>query len=374
MTDGPNNSHRTPPRASFDHAFALILAGGSGTRFWPLSRQARPKQLLRLFGSESLLGQAADRIQGLIPPERTYVFTSAVIREAVQRELPHIPGAQIVAEPASRNTAPAIGLAAHEIARRDPEGVMVVLPSDHLIARRGAFRQTLARGCQLAAQPGRSIVIGIKPTRPETGYGYIRLGTQESHTGGIGIFRVVEFTEKPPAAVARRYFRSGKYLWNGGMFIWKAATLIENFDRYRPAMAAAIRRIAERGGIRSPKTLKRLYPRLENISVDYALMERIRDVYAVASEIGWSDVGSWAAAYELVRKDEQGNVRPPSGYLLDCRENMIISEKKFTAAVGVTNLVIVETGDALLVCSKERSQDVGKIVRELERRKLSKLT
>jgi mannose-1-phosphate guanylyltransferase len=357
-------------RASLDHVFALILAGGSGTRFWPLSRRARPKQLLRIFGGDSLLKQAAERLGGLVPPKQTYVFTSESIRDAVRRELPEIPDEQIIAEPASRNTAPAIGLAAYEIIRRDSEGIMLVLPSDHVIAKPGNFRQAMAAGCEIAAQPGRSVVVGIRPTRPETGYGYIRLGAQESHTGKTSTFRVAKFTEKPPAALARRYLRSGNYLWNGGMFIWRAATVVAHFDRYQPAMAGVIRRMIQKGGIRSPQTLRRLYPRLENISIDYAIMEKIPEVYAVTADLGWSDVGSWLAAYELSRKDDGRNVCPASGIMVDSTENMIVSEKKFVAALGVANLVIVETDDAVLVCSKERSQDVGKIVRELERRKM----
>jgi mannose-1-phosphate guanylyltransferase len=364
---------RTSSRATFEHAFALILAGGSGTRFWPVSRRARPKQLLRIFGNESLLKQAAERLHGVVPPERTFVFTSELIQEAVRRELPDISPEQIIAEPASRNTAPAIGLAAYEVIRRDAEGIMLVLPSDHIIARPDVFRRTLAAGCRLAAEPGRSVVIGIKPTRPETGYGYIRLGAQESHAGGIGAFRVVKFTEKPPAALARRYLRSGKYLWNGGMFIWRASTLVAHLNTYQSAMAAAIGRLTQEGGIRSPETLRRLYPRLENISIDYAVMEKIPNVYALTADLAWSDVGSWQAAYELNRKDRYGNVCPPAGIVLDSRENMIVSPKKFVAALGVENLVIVETDDALLVCSKERSQDVGAIVRQLERRKLTEL-
>lgn len=345
----------------------MILAGGSGTRFWPLSRRSRPKQLLKLFGEKSLLAQTLERLHGLIPPDHTYVFTSEIILDAVRRELPRVPRPQIVAEPASRNTAPAIGLAAHEILRRDPHGMMVILPSDHIITKPDLFRRALAAGCQAASEEGRSVVLGIKPTRPETGFGYIRLGKQEGSSGSLGIFRVLQFTEKPPVATARRHVRSGKYLWNAGMFIWRASTLIANLERFQPRMAAALRRITEAGGVRSPKTLKRLYPRLENISIDYALMEKIENVSAIAADIGWSDVGSWAAAHELSAQDGAGNVSPSAALMVDSRRNIILSSQKFVAAVGVEDLVIVETEDALLVCPRDRSQEVGKLVKEIER-------
>ncbi len=364
--------HITASISPFADVYAVILAGGSGTRFWPLSRRARPKQLLKLFGKQSLLQQTAQRLRGLVPPERTYVLTNTTIQQEARRQLPAVPRQQIIAEPTSRNTAPAISLAAFEIARRNPQGIMIVLPSDHVIAKPEVFRQALAAGCRVAEQ-GRSVVIGIKPMRPETGFGYIRLGEQESRDGKVAISKVIRFVEKPPMARARQYVRSGKYLWNGGMFIWKASTLISNLNRYQPQMAAALRRIVSAGGIRSPKALRRLYPRLENISIDYALMEKIPDVWAVPVDMGWSDVGSWAAAYELHSKDTDQNVCSSSAYLLDCRQNMIVSSKKFVGAAGIENLVIVETNDALLVCSQDRSQDVGKIVKELERRGMKDL-
>lgn len=365
----PQISIASPRRkrpAPLDHAYAMILAGGSGTRFWPLSRRSRPKQLLKLFGEKSLLAQTLDRLRGLIPPERTFVFTNEAILSAVRRELPRVPRSHVVAEPAGRNTAPAIGLAAHEILRRDSDGVMVVLPSDHVITKPDLFRQALAAGFDAAREEGRSVIIGIKPAGPETGFGYIRLGKMESSAGSFPIFRVLEFTEKPPLATARRYVRSGKYLWNAGMFIWKASTLLDNLERHQPQMAAALRRIAEGGGIRSQQTLQRLYPRLENISIDYALMEKIQNVYAVEADIGWSDVGSWAAAHELIPHDGEGNVRPAASLMVDSRRNMIFSPQKFVAAVGVEDLVIVETEDALLVCPRDRSQEVGKLVKEIE--------
>jgi len=356
-----------PRDSAFEHAYAVILAGGSGTRFWPLSRRQHPKQLLELFGRATLLEQAVQRVHGFIPPRRTYVFTNEAVRAEVARRLPRIPPAQIVAEPAARNTAPTIGLAAHEILARDPDGIMVVLPSDHVILKPAAFRRALRAACRLAATEGRSISLGIKPTRPDTGYGYVRLGPREARLGGQEVYRVERFTEKPKLALARRYVASRRYLWNAGMFIWRASTLIRNLERHQPEMARGLERIAQCGGARARARLRRLYPKLEKISIDYALMEKISGLYAVAADLGWSDVGSWAVAYELSKKDRQANVGPRHRLGVDSRRNLIVSSRKFVVTVGVQDLVIVETGDALLVCARDRSQDVGKAVQELER-------
>ncbi len=354
----------------------MILAGGSGTRFWPLSRRKRPKQLLELFGRRSLLEETLTRLRGLIPPERTFVFTNELLRaEIVQRLCRRhgIPSAQVVAEPAARNTAPTIGLAAHEVLARDPEGLMVVLPSDQIILKPGEFRQALRAACGMARAEGRSVILGIRPTRPDTGYGYVRLGHVVDEAASQRIYRVGKFTEKPGPALARRYLASGRYLWNAGMFIWRASTVLQNFARYQPDMARGLARIAAAGGVRARTTLRRLYPKLEKISIDYALMEKIAEAYAVAADLGWSDVGSWAVAYELSRKDRDGNVRPRAGISLDARRNMIVTGKKFVVTVGVQDLIIVETADALLVCARGRSQDVGKAVQEIERLGLEKL-
>ncbi len=357
MTDSP-----------FEHAYAVILAGGSGTRFWPLSRRQRPKQLLKLFGQGTLLEQTAARIRSVIPARRTYVFTNELLREEIVDLLPSIPPEQIVAEPVARSTAPTIGLAAHEILGRDPSGLMVVLPSDHVIRKPNVFRRVLRAGCRFATTEGRSVILGLKPTQPHTGFGYVRLGPLEERLDGQKIFRAMKFTEKPPLRVARRYVSSGRYLWNGGMFIWRASTLIRNLEEFQPRMARGLARIAEAGGVRSGETLRRLYPRLEKISIDYALMEKISDVFAVAADIDWSDVGSWSVVYELNRRDQEGNVRPRNSLCLASRGNMIVSSDKFVVTVGARDLIIVETDDALLVCGRRSSQDVGKAVQELERR------
>ena len=357
----------------YTHAYAVVMAGGSGTRFWPLSRRRHPKQLLELFGHGTLLEQTVVRLLPIIPPERIYIYTNDLVWREVRRRLPQIPRAQIVAEPASRNTAPTLGVAAHEILRRDPHGLMVVLPADHVIAKPAEFLRVLRAGCEAAQRPGSSVVIGLRPNRPDTGFGYVRIGAHAARRSGQQIYRVEKFTEKPKLALARRYVASGRYLWNGGMFIWQASTLLENFARHQPRMADQLARLAEAGGVRSAKSFRRLFPRFEKISIDYAIMEKVSNIHAVAADIGWNDVGSWAVAYDLLGKDNDGNVRPEGSLCLDSLGNLIVAKRGFVVTVGVQNLVIVETDDALLVCAREQSQAVGKAVQALEKAGLTKL-
>jgi mannose-1-phosphate guanylyltransferase len=355
------------PKSVFSHAYAVVMAGGSGTRFWPLSRRKHPKQLLELFGHGTLLEQTVERIRPIIPPQRIYIYTSDLVLREVRRRLPQIPRAQIVAEPASRNTAPTLGVAAHEICRRDPQGLMVVLPADHIIAKPAEFLRVLRAGGEIADKDGSSVVIGLKPTRPDTGFGYVRVGVHEARIAGQEIYRVEEFTEKPPLAVARKYVASGRYLWNGGMFIWRASTLLENFAKHQPKMADQLTRLDAAGGVRSAKNFRRLFPLFEKVSIDFAIMEKISDIHAVSADIGWNDVGSWAVVYDLTAKDNEANVRPERSLCLDSRGNMIVAKKKFVVTVGVQDLVIVETDDALLICARDHSQDVGKAVQALEK-------
>ncbi len=358
---------------AFRHAYALIMAGGSGTRFWPLSRRKRPKQLLQLLGPQTLLEQSVARLKGIIPPSRILVFTNELLRRQIIRRLPSIPPEQIVAEPAARNTAPTIGLAAHEILRRDPEGLMVVLPSDHVIARPAEFRRVLRAACRWASAEGRSVTVGLKPTRPDTGYGYVRRGRRVARLDGQEIFRVDRFTEKPPLPRARQYLASGRYLWNGGLFIWRASTLLDNLRKCQPRMARGLAKISAAGGAGSRAVLRREYPRLEKISIDYAVMEKISEVYVVAADIGWSDVGSWGVVYGLQKPGADKNVVRGKSVCLDSSGNMIVASGRAVVAVGVRDMVIVETPDAILVCPRARSQDVGRAVQELERRGWLKL-
>jgi mannose-1-phosphate guanylyltransferase len=243
---------------------------------------------------------------------------------------------------------------------------MVVLPADHVVRKPEEFRRALGAACHWATTEGRSVVLGIKPSRPETGYGYVRFGARVGKVNGLAIHRVQKFTEKPPLPVARRYEASGKYSWNSGMFIWRASTVLAHLEHFKPQMAELLAEIADQGGVRSGEAFRSTFPRLEKISIDYALMQDIPEVYGIAVDIGWSDVGSWAVAYDLQPKDQDSNAQPNDAIAIESKGNLVVSPRKTVVTVGVRNLVIVETDDALLVTSRESAQKVGKAVEKLE--------
>lgn len=359
---------------------AVLLAGGRGTRFWPRSRTRTPKQLLNIVGSETMLRQTVARLTSLIPPQNIWVVTNCDQAAAVHREIPLVPPKNILAEPVGRNTAAAIGLAALHLARQHGDALMAVLPSDAYVRDVARYRRLLRSALDQAGTPGNLVVLGIPPTRPETGYGYIERGASVGKTHGVRVFAVRRFREKPAIAAAQKYAASGKYFWNAGMFMWRVSTFLENLRQFLPATHDALQRLARTIGTRNyDLTLHRVYPRLENISVDYALMEpatRAKGkprVFVISAEIGWSDIGSWAAVYELMAKKTGKNVSTGELFALDASGNYISGAKKFVAAIGVHDLVVVEADDALLLCSRDRSQDVGKIVKWLETRRRTDL-
>ncbi len=360
--------------------FAVILAGGRGTRFWPRSRRRRAKQVLNVLGEGTLIQQTIDRLRPLIPPERTWVITNEHLRAEISRQLTEVPPSQIIAEPAQRNTAPAIGLAAHLIAARaGRDAVMGVFPSDHVIARPARFLKVL-RVAARGAAAGALVVLGIRPRWPETGYGYIQFAARAA-LGRLQLQPVERFREKPDLKTARRYLRSGRHFWNSGMFIWSAGTILDALAKYLPHTAAVLGEIARD----SPsEMLARLYPRCENISVDYAVMEKAGPpwrVLGVPCEIGWNDVGSWNAVYELLSHDAAGNAVRGEAWLLDARGNYLDvieapgagGRGKLVAAIGVEDLVVVDSPDALLIARRDRAQDVSKVVAWLEKNKREEL-
>jgi mannose-1-phosphate guanylyltransferase len=361
-------------------ACAVLLAGGRGTRFWPRSRMRTPKQLLNITGDETMLRQTVSRLAPLFGLRNFWAVTNIEQASAVRRELRGIPASQILAEPVGRNTAAAIGLAAIHLAYARGDALMAVLPSDSYVTNAAEYRRLVRAALDLARTPGHLVVLGIPPTRPETGYGYIEAGKASARAGGVAAYTVRRFTEKPALPVARRYLSAGRYFWNAGMFFWRASTYLENLQRFLPATHAALSDLAKTIGTRKyAEALRRIYPRLDNISVDYAIMEpatrdtRTPTVFVLPAKVGWSDIGSWQAVFELLASQPGANVSASPHFALDATGNYFWSPKKFVAAIGLDNLVLVETDDAILVCPRDRSQDVGKIVKWLEQQKLKKL-
>lgn len=369
---------------------AVLLAGGRGTRFWPRSRMNTPKQLLNIVGRDTMLRETMARLAPLIPPRNIWAVTNAEHAVGVRRELRVVPSSHILVEPVGRNTAAAIGLAAVHLASEYGDALMAVVPADTYIADVRRYRALVRAALDLARVPENLVVLGVPPSRPETGYGYIERGDTAGRRRGAAAYAVRRFTEKPQLRLARKYVASGRYFWNAGMFFWRVSTFLENLRRFLPATHDALIRLGKTIATRRyVPALGRTYPRLENISVDYAIMEpaaRVRGrertsgstlgrsrVFVIPAKVGWSDIGSWAAVYELLAARPGANVTAELSFTFDASGNYFWSPKKFVAAIGVHNLVLVETEDALLLCPRDRSQDVRRIVEWLEAKRLSRL-
>ena len=349
----------------------VIMAGGSGTRFWPLSRKSRPKQFLALAGDAPLLAATVARLPPLARPERTWIVCGPKHAAAARRMLPQLPKENFIVEPCARNTAPCVGLAALHVARRDPRGVMAMLPADHHVANPAAFRDALAAAGRLAAQ-GAIATIGIRPSRPETGYGYLRLGARLPGGRGKGgqAWRVERFVEKPDVVTAARYLAEGGYLWNSGIFAFRADVILEEIHRAMPVLGEQLSVIEQSLGTRAyQKTLQRVFPGAPSISIDYGVMEKSQRIACVPAEFGWSDVGSFAALSEIRPADDLGNVTGGEAMVIDGRGNVVLAQKRRPVAViGLDEVVVVDSGDAVLVVRKDKAQDVRKAVEELRRR------
>jgi mannose-1-phosphate guanylyltransferase len=354
----------------------VILAGGSGTRFWPRSRRAHAKQVLALDGERSMIQQTVERLKPIAGLDKTWVITNEYLAQEIAGQLKGIPDGQIVREPVARNTAPACGLAAFMIERQNPDAVLGIFPSDHVIADEPRFLKALQKGIAVAAAGDNMVVLGIEPTRAETGYGYIET---TDYTRDDSALHVRRFIEKPNQHRAGDFVAAGNYFWNSGMFLWSARTLADAVREHLPETAPLLETIAAAYGTpQFDEVFRAVYPKCENISVDYAVLEprsakgeHLSHLYCIRADFSWNDLGSWASLYEYqletrMRGDADGNVADSNGHMaLDAVNNYIYSPHKFVALVGVKDLVIVDTEDALLIARRDHSQDVGKIVKEL---------
>jgi len=361
--------------------YPVILAGGRGTRFWPLSRKKRAKQLLALDGAHTMIQQTVTRLATVAASKQFWVVTNDDLRPEIVRQLGRLKKDQIIAEPVGRNTAPAIGLAAFILQRANPDAVVGLFPSDHVIANPERFREVLADGIEIARSGENIVVLGVQPTRAETGYGYIEAGS----LGSGDALRVRRFTEKPNAETAAEFLKAGNYYWNSGMFLWSARTLANALTEHLPKTAAVLEKIAaDYGTNKFAGTFRRMYPKCENISIDYAVLEprsakgeEESNLFCLRADFGWNDLGSWTALHEhrsTSQAPANSNLISGEGiFTLNASRNYVHAPGKFVAVVGVNDIVVVETEDALLVTTRENSQDVGKVVKYLDEKKLAKL-
>ncbi|MBN1667944.1 MAG: mannose-1-phosphate guanylyltransferase [Anaerolineales bacterium] len=353
-----------------EHYYAVIMAGGGGTRLWPLSRQTRPKQMLRLVDERTLFQTAVDRLDGIFTPDHIYVVTVADQAFDLQAQCPKIPAENFLLEPMPRGTASVVGLAAVALQQRDPEAVMTVLTADHIIQNEARFHQLLL-AAQQVAQDGYLVTLGIQPTFAATGYGYIQHGEELGAYHGLNVYRVLKFREKPDETQARQMLAGGDHAWNSGMFVWRVDRILAEFQRQMPELHASLTQIAAAWGqSTSQQTIEHLWPQIKPQTIDYGIMEHAHQVAVIPAEgLGWSDVGTWDALFDVLPSDEHGNIVMGGQHVsVDTRDSLIYmdQDRRLIVTIGVEDLVIVDTGDVVLVCTKEQAQKVRRVVDELK--------
>ncbi|GBD89031.1 mannose-1-phosphate guanylyltransferase RfbM [bacterium BMS3Abin03] len=349
--------------------YAVVMAGGVGSRFWPRSKEKTPKQLLKIFGENTMIQDTVKRLKGIVDDENIYIITNKIQKAGILTQLPYLPIENIIEEPFGRNTAACIGLASVIIQHKDPDAVTLVLPADHIIEGKKEFHDTLLEAAEFADRGRGIITIGIPPTRPETGYGYIQI----DEVGVLDhIFKVLTFAEKPNYATAVRFVDAGDFFWNSGMFIWRTDVIIDEINTYMPELYEGLIKIKEAIGTSDfQSVLANVYGKLKKISIDYGIMEKSKKVYLIKGHFSWSDVGSWETVYELSSKDEDGNTKVGNIYTDMVVDSYIYSPDKFTAVIGLDNLIVINEDDALLICKRDKSQDVKKVVDYLKYNKIT---
>lgn len=359
------------------NVFPVIMAGGVGTRFWPRSREKSPKQLLEIVGRGTLIQNTARRLTGFVDPRNIFVVTNKTQKSLTSKQLSevNVDDKKILIEPVGRNTAACIGLAALHIHHMDPNGVMVVLPADHLINDLVEYERVIRLAIDIANESRSLVTIGIHPTHPETGYGYIQLFNEDGEHNPFyarGVYKVKTFAEKPTLQVAEKFLASGDFLWNSGQFVWRADVILGKIEEYLPDLYVELMKIDK--AIDTPQyasTLEKVYGLIRGISIDYGIMEKAENVYIIPGKFGWSDIGSWDEVYRMLGKDDGGNSVTGKVILRDSTNSLFYSENRVVAAIGVDDLIVVDTGDALLICKKGRSQEVKEIVDYLKRKQMN---
>lgn len=351
-----------------NHFYALIMAGGVGSRLWPLSRQKSPKQVLPLVGDRSMFQGAVDRLQPLLMPEDVFVVVGEEQVDLLKAEGTGIPDRNFVIEPAGRGTAPAIALSAITLRQHDPDAIMVVLTADHFIGDAEGFREVLKAAGEVAAQ-GHLVTLGITPSSPSTGYGYIERGRHLTNANGYAAYQVVAFREKPDLVTAKHFVVSGKHSWNSGMFVWKVSRFLEELSLTMPEFYQQLLAIeAALGTPAFDRVLHEVWQNVKAQTVDYGVMEKARDVAVVPAEFGWNDIGSWATLLEILDNDEQGNVIRRAEHLgVDTSNTLVFGHDRLVATIGLHDMIVIDTGDAILVCPKDRAQDVKLVVDTLKK-------
>ena len=357
-----------------NNVYVIIMAGGSGTRFWPLSREAMPKQLLRIYGGETLIQQTIDRVKPVVPTEHIYIVTNKNHAEQIRYQVPYIKKENYIIEPEAKNTAAAIGLASIRINHNNPDAVMAVLAADHVIRYKDRFLEILQDAFKIAGTDC-LVTIGIKPVRPETGYGYIEAGdeievkSQKSVNAYSTIYSVKRFVEKPDAETAVRYLKDGRYYWNSGMFVWRSGVILEEIRRHMPILFEGLKEIESSLGKGDEELItKAVFSKIEPLSIDYGVMEKSDKVAVIPADLGWSDVGSWTALDEISDRDKNGNVIAGNVIDIDTKDSIVYATNRLVATLGLKDMIVVDTEDATLVCQKDKAQDVKKIVSELKKR------
>ncbi|MBN1296046.1 mannose-1-phosphate guanylyltransferase [bacterium] len=365
MNHGMKNQGAMPDDVALNHLYAVVMAGGRGTRFWPESRSHRPKQFLTIVGDQTMIRQTVTRVTDLVPPERLFVVTAHALAGPLKETLPEIPPGNLLLEPVGRNTAPCVAWASAVIAERDPDAVLAILASDHVIEPRDAFQDQLVAAVKLAFQSRRIVTLGIPPDRPETGFGYLQMGQVIGDIDDLSYSDVLRFIEKPDRLTAERYVAEGGYLWNSGMFVFSAATMLKEMETHQPEILEGILEIVESRN--DAEVIDSVFPDLPSVSIDFGVMERTRGILGMPVSFDWSDVGNWQTMYHHIPKNEDGNHIRGQALLQDCRGVLSWSGNRLIVGIGLDNIIVVETEDAVLVCRKDLAQVVGDVVKSLER-------